>query len=358
MELATLSRSVMDIPDAPGNVVENLLRFRGQAGALRPWKGRDGKSYVSVRRRDGTRANVVVNAPTALPYDAYKYFDDLILPQFKKPLVVWNALQAEGLRKNIPNGLAYTAIQHQKSYRYQEANLSMSPLRQTVRSRPAIEPALIPLPLWHADGSFDFREILQARRANWDLDTQQLEEGARVIGEGVEDLVTGVYGSYTYAGGTIYGMTNHPNRLTTTFTTPTGAWTPDVTYEEILAGIKTMKDNNFNGPYGVFFSNDWFVPLTVDYSAAYKGDTLMTKLTPLPDVNWVRLLPRVTGYVILIVNLDSRTIQAVTGLELQTIRWDTFGGMQINFKLMCIKIPRVMDSAEASPKVGILHATA
>jgi uncharacterized linocin/CFP29 family protein len=336
-------------------VADALMRFDGDPGALRPWLGRDGKARITVHRR-GQPRNYVVNAPTALPYDAYKFFDSVIVEEARRPLVVWDDLQNSGLGRTIPNAMSYSVIQHQKMTSYQKAVLSMSPLRKGERARPQIEPVLMPLPIFHVDFSFDIREIMQARRAGWDLDTTQAEEGARSIGEDLEDLVVGTLGTYSYGGGTIYGLTNHPSRIVTTHVIPTtGGWTPAAAYNSILAHIKLLTDNNFGGPFGVYFSNDWWTYLNQDYSAAYPGVTLEGKVNGLRNIRWMKTLPRLAGYVILIVRLSRGTVQALTGLELQTLRWGTHGGMELNFKIMCIKLPRVMDNADGD--AAILHST-
>lgn len=341
-------------PYGGGSAADLLMQYNGDVGCLRPfrWKG---KSYISVHHR-GKKRTIAVHAPTALPYDAYKFFDDVIVEEARRPLQVWSDLEAAGLRRTIPNAMSYSVIQHQKMTSYQKAVLSMSPLRKGERARPTIEPVLMPLPIFHVDFSFDIREIMQARRAGWDLDTTQAEEGGRSIGEDLEDLVIGTLGTYSYGGGTIYGLTNHPSRITTTHTLPTtGGWVPNTGYNELLAHIKLMKDNNFNGPFGVYFSNDWWTYLNQDYAAAYPGFTLQRKVEDLPEVSWVRTIPRLSGYVILIVRLSRGTAQALTGLELQTLRWGTHGGMELNFKIMCIKLPRIMDNADGD--AGILHST-
>ena len=342
-------------PYGGGSVADILMQFNGDVGSLRPWRGRDGQSRITVHRR-GKPRNIVVNAPTALPYDAYKFFDDVIVDEARRPLQVVADLEGAGLTRTIPNAMSYSVIQHQKMTSYQKAVLSMSPLRQGERARPAIEPVLMPLPLFHFDFSFDIREIMQARRAGWDLDTTQAEEGARSMGEDLEDLVIGTLGTYSYGGGTIYGLTNHPSRITTTHTLPTtGGWVPNDGYNDLLAHIKLMKDNNFNGPFGVYFSNDWWLHLNKDYSAAYPGFTLMRKVQDLPEVSWVRTIPRLSGHVILIVRLSRGTVQILNGLNLQILRWGTQGGMELNFKGMMMRLPRVMDNADGD--AGILHST-
>jgi uncharacterized linocin/CFP29 family protein len=239
---------------------------------------------------------------------------------------------------------------------YQKAIISMSPLRQSDRARPQIEPVLTPMPLIHADFSFDIREIWQASRAGWNLDTTQIEEAGRSIGEELEDLTVGTSGSYSYGGGTLYGLTNHPGRIITTVAVPTGAWTPDEGYDDILDLIKLAADNNIPGPYGLYLGNDWWKPLNIDYSAAYPNATLRTKLRDLDDVRWVRTIPRLSGYTALLVRLSRSTITMVTGARIRTYRWDSHGGFQVNFKVLGMIFPQIKDNSEGD--TGVVHATA
>lgn len=351
----SVSRGLMNVPGFNGSVADTMLAHRMDLRCLRPWRGRDGNTYITVRNKRGKDENrLVTNAPTSVPYDSWKLFDDLVVQEARRPLRVVGDLMSEGLVRNIANGMSYSVIQHNKMSSYQKAILSMSPLRQGERARPQIEPVLTPMPLVHADASFDVREIWQASRAGWDLDTTQLEEGARSIGEEIEDLTIGTLGSYSYGGGTIYGLTNHPSRITTTITTPTGGWTPDVAYDEVLDMVKLAMDNNIPGPFGLYFSNDWWKPLNVDYSAAYPGYTLMRKLRELPDINWVRTIPRLTGTVAILVRLSRNTITMIQGARIRTYRWESHGGFQINLKILGMLFPQIKDNSDND--AGIVHA--
>ena len=353
----SVSRGLTNVPGFAGGVADYMLANRMDPGCLRPWRGRDGNTYITVRNRSGKLHNkLVTNAPTSLPYDGYKLFDDLVVDEARRPLRVVGDMMSAGLTRNINNGMAYSVIQHNKMSSYQKVILSMSPLRQGDRARPQIEPVLTPMPLIHADFSFDIREIWQASRAGWNLDTTQVEEAGRSIGEEIEDLTIGTLGSYSYGGGTIYGLTNHPSRITTTVTTPTGAWTPDAAYDEVLDMVKLAMDNNISGPFGLYFSNDWWKPLNVDYSAAYPGYTLMRKLQELPDISWVRTIPRLTGYVAILVRLSRSTITIIQGARIRTYRWDSHGGFQVNFKVLGMIFPQIKDNSDGD--TGIVHATA
>lgn len=346
------------------STAETLLRYNMDPGSLRPWVDpRDGKTKITVNRRDRAsgrmvRKNIEVqNAFGALPYDAWKYLDTMIVEALRPRLRVWDDIVGAGLTKTIPNGLGKAVIQHQRMIGQGNATISMSPTRQAQRGRPVIEPILLPLPIIHGDFSFDIREILEAQNSGMPLDTTQAEETVRAMGEELEDLTIGTTGTWTYGGGTIYGFTNHPDRLTASMTLPTaGGWTPQTTYNEVLAMMQQSRNAGFYGPWSLYFSNNWANYLDQDYWPTYPSQsTLRSRLAAIPEIAKVMTIDRLTSsYKALLWQRTRSVIEAVSGMDVQTVRWEGMGGMVVNYKIMFIKVPRVM-SAYYQP-TGVAHA--
>ena len=189
------------------------------------------------------------------------------------------------------------------------------------------------------------------------LDTTSIEQNTRKIVEQVEQLTLGTAASYSYGGGTVYGLTNTPYRVTKTLTLPTAVgWEPAVTYDEILDMIQSLQDIYFNGPYGVFMSPGWTKYMNTDYSAAYPGVSLASKLREVEDIRFVRKVDYLSGFQIVMFQLTKDVIRAVTGMPMTTMQWESQGGMMVNFKIMCIMVPEVR--ANASDQTGICHGTA
>lgn len=362
--------------EACGPVAERLLQFGGDWNCLRPFREVNPKTgrptgrtlmTLNVAAFPGAkpkRRNVVVrNASSTLMKDQYVYFDDVIVEESRPVMRLVNDITGAGLVLNIPNGMATTVIQHQTMIASGNATWSMDGLRTAQRDRPLFDLVNHPLPIVHGDFSFGLRELLQSQQAGFQaLDTTQLRETTRVIAEDIEKVTIGTLGSYSYGGGTIYGLTNHPDRITKVLTNPTDpGWTPQTTYEEILDMMQSAQDVRFNGPYWLYFSPAWTKYLNVDYSSAYPGVTLRTKLRELgvgEDNNVVvkGKLDFLTGYQIILLTPDRRVVRMVNGMALKTVQWESHGGMQINFKVLGIIVPQVR--ANASGENGVVHGVA
>lgn len=346
-----------------GSVANRLLANDLDVGCLRPFiSPKNKKSYICVNNgmdEEGNPKfkNIVTNAPATLRKDEWIRMDDAVLRVQRDELRVWADLVGAGLMYTVPDGMGVTVIQHQTMGDAGEATFSMSGLRKTKRDRPEFGLDGIPLPIVHSDFSFDLRSVRVARKLGLPLDTNMVEQCTRKCIEAVEDLTVGTMNSYSYAGYPIYGLTNHPSRMTQVLTLPTDAgWTPDVTYEEILAMIQKLDDQNFGGPYGVYFSRGWTQYLSKDYSAAYPGATLRTKLNDVDEIRFVRKATRLSNFQIVIVKLDRNVIEAIQGMPLTTLQWTEEGGMELLYKVLGIMVPRVRANAEAD--VGIVHGVA
>lgn len=340
-----------------GGVADRLLATNFQLGALRPWTGPDGRSYMTLNHQGKDVTVLVGNAPSTLMYDQWKFFDNEVIRVARPLLRAWGDISGAGLTFTVPNGLAHPVMQQQTMTDWGNATISMDGLRQARRDRGLFDLRNFPLPIIHADFSFSLRELMVSRNGNMPLDTTSIEQNTRKIVEQVEQLTLGTAASYSYGGGTVYGLTNTPYRVTKTFTLPTAVgWEPAVTYDEILDAIQSLQDIYFNGPYGVFVSPGWTKYMNTDYSAAYPGATLASKLAQIGDIRFVRKVDYLSNFQIIIFQLTPDVIRAVTGMPMTTMQWESQGGMMVNFKIMCIMVPQVR--ANANDQTGIVHATA
>jgi hypothetical protein len=349
-----------------GDVGTALLESNLDPMALRPWRERapngrlTGRNLVGVFNGLDAKGKpqyrtVVTNAPATLMYDQWKMFDDVTVRQQRLRLRVWGDLVNQGLQKTIPNGLSVMVLIHQTMTDAGEATISMDPLRQSNRDRPLYDTGGMPLPVIHSDFHFSIREILASQRQGIPLDDGMVENSVRKCLEQVEKLALGTAASYSYGGYTVYGMTNHPGRRATTLTLPTSAgWGPETFVNEILDAISSLQDDGFDGPYGIWYSADWMKYMGADYSATYSG-TLRKRLADIDtdesDILFWHKTRYLTGFRVLIAQLTSDVIQAVNGMRLQPVQWDSHGGWQRNFKIIGMMLPRVR--ANTAARVGV-----
>lgn len=338
-----------------GDVADRLLENDLDPGILKPWRDPEtGRRYVTLTR-GGKEQNFLTNAPATLTKDQWLDLDRAIIRIAEPELRVWGDISGLGLTYRVPNGMGTTVLQEQTMGDFGTAAMSMDALKRVDRDRPEFDLRNFPLPIVHGEFSFSARELAVARRSGAPLDTTSAERITRRIVEQVESLTIGSAITYSYGGGTIYGLTNKPERVTKTLTLPTdAAWTPGTTVDEVLDMISSLQDIDFNGPYGLYYSPAWTRYFDADYSATYANETLRTRLQKIEDIRFMRKLSYgLTGYQIVIFQLTSDVIRAVTGMDLTTLQWDSMGGLAKNWKIMAIMVPQLRTNAEGT--TGIAH---
>jgi len=342
-----------------GNVAEALIDADMDPGALRPWRStKTRKSYITVNGK-----NYVTNAPTTTTKDQYKYMDAKLVTVARPLLRVWSDLVGAGLTYTVPDGMGTMILQEQTITDGGSARVDMDALAESERDRPTFDIRNFPLPIVHGDVSFPARGLAMSRRAGmagisaaWD--TTMLEQVTRRIVEKIELMTIGQANSFSYGGGTVYGLTTKPQRLTSTLTLPTDpSWSPALLTDEVNGMIKSLQDINFNGPYGMYFSPNWSTYMNGDYASTYGGETLGMRLDKIEDISFRRKIRYgLSGYQIIIFELNSSVIRAVTGMRLQTIQWDTKGGLAKHWKIMGIMVPQLRSNAD--DQTGINHGVA
>lgn len=352
--------------EANGSVAQRLLKFGGDPGALRPWIGKDGRSYVTVNR-NGKPTKIVTNAPASLRKDEWVLLDEALLTVARQRLRAWGDLMSRGLRVNIPNGMAKTVFQYQNMSDISAATLSMDGLRESDRDRPNFDLVNLPLPIAHKDFSFSLREIMASRTATNTLgtagsgvaaiDTTTGQIAARKVAEEVEKLLLGVTASYTYGGGTIYGYTNFPSRATKSMTAPTGSNAPTTLNEVLDMKAKSQLLKHY-GPWMIYNSPSWDQYLDADYilsGGTSTNQTLRERLKKIDGVLGVMTLDYLPTKTMLMVEMNPEVIRGVVGMELTTLDWESNGGMEQNFKVMMIGVPQLRADQEGN--TGIVHGT-
>jgi len=180
----------------------------------------------------------------------------------------------------------------------------------------------------------------------------------RKVAETIEKMLIGTHGSYAYGGGTVYGYTNYPNRLTKTITAPTASgWTGDTLLTELLAMKQQLKNAYHFGPYRVYFGSGWDQYLGGDYKTN-TDKSLLQRLSEISDVSSMSSLDYLTGddylYDIIMVQQTSDVVREVIGMDITTMQWETQGGLMQNYKVMAIMVPQLR--CDQNLNCGLLHA--
>lgn len=339
-----------------GDSGDKVLMNNGDPSILRPFVGKDGRSYVTVNE-NGQRKVVLTNTPATLSRDAWIQFDNAIIRALRDRLKAYTDLRAAGLTYNLPNGMAHTMLQYQTLGDITSATISMDPIRRSERDRPEIDVVNLPLPIVHKDFDFSAREILASRQGQMALDTTTAEMAARKVGEEIEKMLVGTVTPFTYGGASVYGYITFPYRSTkTNMTIPTGSNGTTVV-NDFLALRQLLMDNNHPGPYMVYVNTQWAQYLDNDFSTAKGDQTLRQRLLAVEGIQGIRTLDYLpnTRWHVLMVEMSTETVRAINGMEVQTVQWESGGGMMKHFKVMAMQVPQLR--ADTAGNSGIAHGT-
>jgi uncharacterized linocin/CFP29 family protein len=341
---------------ANGDVATRLLNNSFDVGVLRPWIGRDNRAYVTQNKGGkAVKVQIPVNNAT-LRHEEWRQLDMAIVMAAKERLRVVGDLRGAGLTYNIPNGMGKTVLSTETVSDITPATISMDPARESENDRPEYDLTNLPLPVIHKDFFFNARQVATSRNTGSSIDTTMAQLAARRVSEEAEKLVTGAASSYSYGGGTIYGFTNFPNRITKTLTAPTdGSWTPALAVQEVLSMRQLSQDKFHYGPWVLYNSSSWDTYLDDDYSSVKGDNTLRERIRRISGIQDVRTLDHLSGYQLVLVQQTSDVVRLVVGMDITTLQWETLGGMRLNFKVMAILVPQLR--ADYNGNTGIVHGS-
>lgn len=291
--------------------------------------------------------------------------DSLILAATRQRLRAWADLMAASPYGGF-NGMQKTILEHQTTNDPGEAIVDMDGLSEIRSDARKFQLEGVPLPITHSGFRYNRRELEISRSSGIPLNVRDAEAAGRRIAEKLENTLIGSVAGMDFGDSTdysraskVYGYTNYPDRATTTVTAPTGS-NPEATVDDVLEMRDALYDNGFFGPFMLYHSRDWDRYLDNDYARLGGNNANMTlrdRLRRIEGVSDVRRLDFLTtANTLLLVEMTSNVAQAVNGMDITTIQWETHGGMQIHFKVMCIQVPRIF--SDINGNCGICHGSA
>lgn len=336
-----------------GSVASTLMANNFDPHSLRPYVGNDGRSYVTINN-GGEAKSIVTNAPATLRKDDWIQLDEVVVKAAKQRLRAVADLRSAGLSYNVPNGMSKTVLQYENESDISGAIVSMDGLRESDADRPEYNLVNLPLPIIHKDFSFSARQIMASRNGGSPLDTTMAELAGRKVAEEAENLLLGVSSSYAYGGGTIYGYTNFPSRLTKTMTAPSSS-NHATSVNEILAMKTQSQDAKHFGPFFCYCSTSWDQYMDEDYSSSKGDNTLRDRIGNIEGIDRPATLDFLPAKTLVLVQKTSDVARMVVGMDVTTVQWETKGGMELNFKVMAIMVPQLR--ADFNSNTGIVHGT-
>ena len=351
--------------DAPKDMIEMIVNNRQwDPRILRPYRiegyagtyiDRPYQMVVNGKAETVYRPMLTTNATGVLTKDQWIELDQAIMPAFRTPLAFVADLRSSGLEKRIADGMATIALQHQTMSESGEASISMNPTVNGNADRVQYDLGSLPLPFIHGETEYNIRELATSARNGQGMDVSKVEHITTRIAETAERLALGVLPAFTHGGGTIYGLSNFPDRISYSMTLPTApGWTPDVFVDEIIGMQQASRNAKAYGPWRLYLSPNWSPYLQGDYAKAYGGETLMTRVNKIEKLSGVKTLEFLTGWNAFLVTMNRSTIEEVVGMDPVPIQWQV--GLDIKIKILTIQVPRIRSDFYGN--CGIVHGVA
>lgn len=351
-------------PGLSGRSLDMLVNVgQGDPGILRPFMY-DGKCYVTLKNKDGKdETHRVPHNTTALPHEVWLEIDQAVTRAAQSRLRAVADLRQQGLTRVIPNGFGVMALLSQRASRTGTAKVGMDPTEKGPTDNPVVDSVTLPLPCIWADSQQGARQLAVSRRGGLPLDTAMMEDGGRACALMAEKMLIGNsdYDQYKYiASAIIYGYTDHPSRVTFTITDPTtSGWVPATLMSELRGAKQSLIDAKRYGPYVLYMGTAWDQYLENDYVSTTAGQTttitLRERILKADGITDIRELDELSGYDILLVQMDSETVREVIGMEFTTVQWEEQGGQVLNYKVLGIHVPQIR--ADYDGNCGIAHGS-
>lgn len=301
----------------------------------------------------------VFNA-TTLSKDQWIRLDRRVLQVARQRLRAWADLRAANTVGGF-DGMTASIYEHETVTDVGEAIVDMEGLNSGRSDEAIYQLEGIPLPITHSDFWYSKRKLMTSRSQGQPISFVRAEQAARRVAEMIEQTCIGTVAGMTYGNAseygrtpTVYGYTNFPDRITKTDLTPAATTDGSTFVKEVIAMRELAANSNYYGPFMCYVSTGYDAILDEDFKAN-SDKTIRQRVKEIDGIKDVKRLDYLTGDVVLLVQMTSDVAEAINGMEITTVQWESMGGMKLNFKVMAIQVPSLR--ADANGNTGIVHGT-
>jgi len=289
--------------------------------------------------------------------DEWKALDEELVKIATLRLPVARGLISRGLVYNINDGLGTTVLQYEKESDMSAAELNMDATTTGSEDRATYEIASLPLPVTHKSFRLNIRVLNASRKLGQAMDTTNVAIAMRKVAELIEDVTVNGSGTFTYGGGSLYGMANFPsrNQVTLAANWDDSAKTGAMILDDVIDMKQASLDDRHYGPWGLYVPTNYEAKLDEDFKA--NSDlTIRQRLEQVNNIEFVQVADKLTADNVLLVELMPETMRMVVGLQPQVVEWESHGGLQSHFKVISIMVPQ--PRADKDGRCGIVHLAA
>lgn len=346
------------MPGIPGHIGQDGM-IQLSANARRPYLDpRDGQSYVIVPNGRDDKGNaqyskVKVNATALLQYEEWLDIDRAVIAAALQRLVGIADLQAMGLEHTL-GSIGQTISLWDRQSSMTPAEISMSAVTRGEKDTPAYSPQQVPVPIVHKEFGLELRRLEASRRFGESLDVTGAAIAGRNVAEKSESMLfSGA--AIQVNGATIYGYINHPDRNTVVLSL---AWdNASKTGAQILADVAAMlassRGQRHFGPFILYVPTTYQGPLEADYRAQ-DPRTVKQRLLALDGIEDVKVGDFLPANTVVLVQMTSDVVDLAIAQDITTVQWSVLGGMQEEFKVMAIWVPRIKSDFDGRSGVTVL----
>jgi len=339
---------------AHGGVANRLSACGMSVNALRTWVGADGCSYMTAKAPDGTAEAVLTANASTLRKDEWKRYDTAVVQVARDRLVGVADLRSRGLVFSLGGNMGFTVLEYEDISDMEAAQLSMSGITRGDRDRVEYTIKYLPLPIIHKDFGVNARVLAASRMTGRPLDTTMAEVAARKVAEKLETILFQGSSTYTFGGGTIYGYQDFPSRNTVSLAVnwDASAATGTLIVDDVRAMKQASIDAKHFGPFVLYVPTNYDTVLDDDHKAE-STKTIRKRILEIDGIQDVKVADYLSDDNVVLVEMSAQTVRMVDAVPINTVQWDTEGGMRHNFKVLTISVPQLR--ADQAGNSGITH---
>ena len=346
-----------------GNVAAHMsTQGRMDPGAMRPWIGKDNKTYVTIYTGGNPKAlssyqtsQVQVNG--TLRRDEWKQLDEALLRISEYRLGGVQDLIDNNLVYNLGNAMGTTVLEYHDVGDALTADLTMDGITRAQNDRQDFTTHYLPIPIIHVDYEINARALAASRSLGNSLDTGMAERAGRKVNERLENMLF-TDTTYAFGGGTIYSYLNHPDRNQVALTANWDA--AGKTGAQIIADVLNCKTAAIEayhyGPYMLYIPTSYEVVLDADYDATTPGTTIRERIMKISNIKGIKVVDTLTDDNVLLVQMTPDVVRLVRGMPLTNIEWSVEGKFITKYKVLTIAVPQVRSDQDGNSGIVQLAA--
>jgi len=285
--------------------------------------------------------------------DEWQALDTAVIEVQRQRLNGIADLQNRGLTRNL-GGLGVLIDQYEQMSDMGGADVDMSGEAEGDEDTLAYNLANVPIPIIHKEYRINKRRLEASRKLGQAIDTTQAEVASRKVRDKSEEILFKGASGIVVNGNSLYGYTNHPQRVTGGVT---AAWTNESS-RDILADVESMLSdadaNFFFGPFMLYVPTSYWSVLRSDYKS-YSERTFLERLRQYSEIADVKPADVLPADNIVMVQMTRDVVDLAIGQSVTNVEWMSKGNMVSHYKVMAAWAPRI--KSDYNGNCGVVHYT-